>query len=271
MDTLRGVLDGEILVHNHCYRADEMAIMIDVAKEFGYKIASFQHAVEAYKIADLHARTASARRCGPTGRASRWKAMTRSTRTSVRPQRRRLRDRPFGRRQRHPAAQPGSGQGDRRGTRAGINISEEVAWTWLSANPARSLGIFDQTGSLKAGKMADVVLWNGNPFSAYTRPDKVWIDGALLYDGQSQASAGQRLRARPAGRRRREVTRVAALIAAALVGRRGIAASRADRRDHQRHAGAGRRVGADPGRHGGHPRRPDRRGGRVSPCLAEPK
>ena len=68
------------------------------------------------------------------------------------------------------------------GRRAGINISEEVAWTWLSSNPARSLGIFDQTGSLKAGKMADVVLWNGDPFSAYTRPDKVWIDGALLYD-----------------------------------------------------------------------------------------
>jgi len=53
MDTLRGVLHGKILVHNHCYRADEMAIMIDVAKEFGYKIASFQHGVEAYKVADL--------------------------------------------------------------------------------------------------------------------------------------------------------------------------------------------------------------------------
>ena len=53
MDTLRGVLEGRILVHNHCYRADEMAIMIDIAHEMGYKIASFQHAVEAYKIADL--------------------------------------------------------------------------------------------------------------------------------------------------------------------------------------------------------------------------
>jgi imidazolonepropionase-like amidohydrolase len=68
------------------------------------------------------------------------------------------------------------------GKRAGIDISEATAWTWLSSNPAKALGIFDKTGSLKAGKMADVVLWNGNPFSAYTRPDKVWIDGALLYD-----------------------------------------------------------------------------------------
>ena len=53
METLAGVLNGEILVHNHCYRADEMAVMIDLAKEFGYKIASFHHAVEAYKIRDL--------------------------------------------------------------------------------------------------------------------------------------------------------------------------------------------------------------------------
>ena len=56
MDTLRGVLDGKILIHNHCYRADEMAIMIDMAKEFGYKISTFHHAVESYKIADLLAR-----------------------------------------------------------------------------------------------------------------------------------------------------------------------------------------------------------------------
>ena len=53
MDTLKGVLDGKILVHNHCYRADEMANMIDMAKEFGYTITAFHHAVEAYKIADL--------------------------------------------------------------------------------------------------------------------------------------------------------------------------------------------------------------------------
>src|SRR6476469_7741737 len=53
MDTLAGVLDGKILVQNHCYRADEMANMIDLSKEFGYHIGAFHHAVEAYKIADL--------------------------------------------------------------------------------------------------------------------------------------------------------------------------------------------------------------------------
>ena len=63
-----------------------------------------------------------------------------------------------------------------------MDISDAVAWEWLTINPAKALGIGDKTGSLKPGKMADVVLWNGNPFSVYTRPEKVWIDGALLYD-----------------------------------------------------------------------------------------
>src|SRR5262249_46557825 len=53
LETLAGVLRGEILVQNHCYRADEMLTMIDVAKEFGYKVTAFHHAVEAYKIADV--------------------------------------------------------------------------------------------------------------------------------------------------------------------------------------------------------------------------
>ena len=56
LDTLAGVLNGEILVQNHCYRADEMAVMIDIAKEFGYKISAFHHGSEAYKIADLLAK-----------------------------------------------------------------------------------------------------------------------------------------------------------------------------------------------------------------------
>ena len=53
MDTLRGVLAGEITVQNHCYRADEMANIMDMAKEFGYRVSTFHHAVESYKIADL--------------------------------------------------------------------------------------------------------------------------------------------------------------------------------------------------------------------------
>ena len=68
------------------------------------------------------------------------------------------------------------------GRRAGINVPDEVAWEWLSRNPAKALGILNRTGTLTPGKMADVVLWNGNPYSDYTRPERVWIDGAQMYD-----------------------------------------------------------------------------------------
>jgi imidazolonepropionase-like amidohydrolase len=68
------------------------------------------------------------------------------------------------------------------GNRLGLGITPEVAWTWLSYNPAKGLGIADKTGSLEVGKMADVVLWNGDPMSVYPRPEKVWIDGAMMFD-----------------------------------------------------------------------------------------
>jgi imidazolonepropionase-like amidohydrolase len=68
------------------------------------------------------------------------------------------------------------------GRRMGLNISDAEAWTWLTLNPAKALGIDRQTGSLESGKNADVVVWSGNPFSVYTRAEQVFVDGALLYD-----------------------------------------------------------------------------------------
>jgi imidazolonepropionase-like amidohydrolase len=183
MDTLRGVLHGKILVQNHCYRADEMAIMIDVAKEFGYKISAFHHAVESYKIADILKENGIC-----SAMWADWYGFKMESYDAINENIAFV----------HNAGacaivHSDDANGIQRlnqeaakaiaaGKRSGIDISEATAWTWLSANPARALGIFDQTGSLKAGKMADVVLWNGDPFSAYTRPDKVWVDGALLYD-----------------------------------------------------------------------------------------
>ena len=69
-----------------------------------------------------------------------------------------------------------------RGRAAGLDIAPERAITWLTGNPAKSLGILDQTGTLAPGKMADVVLWNRDPFSVYAQADLVFIDGSLQYD-----------------------------------------------------------------------------------------
>jgi imidazolonepropionase-like amidohydrolase len=64
----------------------------------------------------------------------------------------------------------------------GIRVSEDEAIKWITLNPAWALGLDDRIGSLAAGKNADVVLWDKNPFSIYARAEKVWIDGAMLFD-----------------------------------------------------------------------------------------
>jgi imidazolonepropionase-like amidohydrolase len=185
LDSLRGILDGKILVHNHCYRADEMANMIDMSREFGYKIGTFHHAVESYKVADLLARE---RICSAMW--ADWYGFKMESYDAIKENIPFVHnagacaivhsDDPNGIQRLNQEAAKALADG----RRAGINVSDEIAWTWLSGNPARALGIFDQTGSLKAGKMADVVLWNANPFSVYARPERVWIDGALMYDAR---------------------------------------------------------------------------------------
>ena len=68
-----------------------------------------------------------------------------------------------------------------------MEIPEERAISWITSNAAQSLGIADRTGSLEPGKMGDVVLWSGNPFSVYSRADQVFIDGALVFDRNDPA------------------------------------------------------------------------------------
>ena len=183
MDTLRGVLDGEILVHNHCYRADEMAVVMDMAKEFGYQVSAFHHAVESYKIADILRENGVC-----SAMWADWYGFKMEAYDGINENIPFVHnegacaivhsDDPNGIQRLNQEAAKALADG----RRVGINIPDEIAWTWLSYNPAKAMGIADRTGSLKPGKMADVVLWNGNPFSVYTRPDKVWIDGALMYD-----------------------------------------------------------------------------------------
>lgn len=183
MDTLRGVLHGQILVQNHCYRADEMAIVMDMAKEFGYKVTAFHHAVEAYKIADLLKANGT---CAAVW--ADWWGFKLEAYDMV-PENLALLEKAGACGMIHSDSENGIQRLNQEvakvlaaAKRDGIVIDKATAWKWLSYNPAKALGIGDKTGSLKPGKMADVVMWNGDPFSVYTRPERVWIDGALLYD-----------------------------------------------------------------------------------------
>ncbi|WP_394344006.1 amidohydrolase [Sphingomonas baiyangensis] len=183
LDTLRGVLSGEILVHNHCYRADEMAIVMDMAKEFGYRVTAFHHAVESYKIADL---LKANQTCSAVW--ADWYGFKMESYDAVNENLAILENEGA-----CAMIHSDDANGIQRlnqevakvwhaARRAGMNISKERAWTWLAIRPAQALGVGEVTGSLKPGKMADVVLWNGDPFSVYTRPERVWVDGALMYD-----------------------------------------------------------------------------------------
>src|SRR3954468_12786712 len=183
LETLAEVLRGNILVHNHCYRADEMAQMIDVAKEFGYKIRSFHHGVEAYKIADLLAQND----IGASVWAD-WGAFKLEAADGVRGNMALLNkagvrtimhsDDASGEQRLNQEAAKAMAEGNR----IGVPVSEDDAVKWMTINPAWSLGIDGVTGSIERGKNADVVLWSGDPFSVYSRAEKVWIDGAMLFD-----------------------------------------------------------------------------------------
>lgn len=183
LETLAGVLDGEILVHNHCYRADEMATMINIAKEFGYKIASFHHAVEAYKVRDLLAENNI---CASMW--ADWWGFKLEAYDGIR-ENIALVD------QAKACAIVHSDDGNgiqrlnqeaakamRAGWAAGLKIDRADAVKWLTINPAKALGIDKVTGTLEPGKNADVVIWSSDPFSVYSRAERVFIDGALLYD-----------------------------------------------------------------------------------------
>ena len=192
-ETLLGVLDGKILVQNHCYRADEMLIMIQMAREFGYKISAFHHAVEAYKIADVLAENGICAALWADSWGFKMEAFD-GIRENVA-----LVDRP---KNGCAIVHSDSALGIQRlnqeaakamaaGRRMGLALREEDAIRWITINPAKALGVADQTGSLEKGKMADVVLWSGNPFSVYSKAEQVYIDGALIYDRNDPARQPQ--------------------------------------------------------------------------------
>jgi imidazolonepropionase-like amidohydrolase len=189
LDTLAAVLKGEILVHHHCYRAEEMALVLDMAREFGYKVSTFHHATEAYKVADLLARDGV---CAAMW--ADWWAFKMESYDAI-PENIAIVDRVKGG---CAIVHSDSAEGIQhlnqeaakvmaRARAIDWDIEPQRAIAWLTANPARALGVDKQTGTLAEGKMADVVVWNRNPFSSYALADIVLIDGALVFDRSKPA------------------------------------------------------------------------------------
>lgn len=183
LETLKEVLEGNVRIHNHCYKAEEMAIMIDVAKEFGYQISTFHHAVESYKIADLLAENNIC-----SAMWADWWGFKHEAYDSVKENIAMVdkanacaivhSDSAIGIQHLNQEAAKAMAAGNK----MGLTIKPKDAIRWITFNAAKSLGVEKEVGSLEKGKMADVVVWNQNPFSVYAKAQKVFIDGSLVFD-----------------------------------------------------------------------------------------
>lgn len=182
-ENLAKVLSGEILLHIHCYRADDISVMINISKEYGFKIKTFQHALEAYKLSEK----LKENDIGSATWADWWgfkaeaydgiphniallenagaKAIVHSdSSTDVR------------------FLNVEASKAMRSGRELGLKISEEQALSWVTKNAAWALGIDDKVGTLEVGKFADIAIWDGHPLSAYTKTSHVIVNGEVIFD-----------------------------------------------------------------------------------------
>ncbi|MGA9641531.1 MAG: amidohydrolase [Terriglobales bacterium] len=178
LEALADVLNRKLMVQIHCYRSDEMLTEIAMAKEFGYNLRAFHHALEAYKIADVLA----ANNIGIATFADWWgykqeawdaipwnavMAMRKGVRVAIKSD-----SEDFTRRLNQEAAK----------TMRYGGATEEEALKMITLNPAWIVGVDDHVGSIDVGKDADLVIWDGYPLSSYGVPEKVLIDGEVYFD-----------------------------------------------------------------------------------------
>lgn len=195
MDTLVELLEKKRVIHIHSYRADEILMFVALAKEFGLDVATFQHVLEAYKVAPEIASLGA----GASGFSDWWGykvevqdaipysgAMTRKAGvlTSFNSDSDEL-----ARRLNTEAAKALRYGGKDWG------MDEAEALKFVTVNPARQLRIDGRVGSLEVGKDADFVLWSANPLSSAARAEQTWIDGRRYFDRGEDAQLRERDRA----------------------------------------------------------------------------
>jgi imidazolonepropionase-like amidohydrolase len=178
METMADILRGRIDVHAHCYRSDEIVMLLNVAREQGFQVKTLQHVLEGYKVAreiavagagagtfiDWWGYKAEAYDATPYNVALLNRA---SVLTSVNSDSDEL-----ARRLNQDAAKAMKYGG----------LTEEEALRLCTINPAKQIGIDSRVGSIEAGKDADIVIWNGHPLSTYSRVETTMIEGEVYFD-----------------------------------------------------------------------------------------
>jgi imidazolonepropionase-like amidohydrolase len=196
LEILAEILSGDRLVHCHSYRQDEILMLCRVAEDFGFKIGTFQHGLETYKVAEVvkeHAIGASI--------FSDWWAFKVEVQDAI------------------AAAGPinfeaglltsynsdsdelarrmnaEAGKAYKYAKDAGIDMTREQALNFVTRNPAIQLGIIDRVGTIEVGKDADLVVWSGDPLSSMTRAERTFVDGRQLFSIEQDAALREGMRA----------------------------------------------------------------------------
>jgi imidazolonepropionase-like amidohydrolase len=180
LDPLLEVLEGKRLVHIHCYRDDEILQMIRVAEEFHFKIATFQHVLEGYKIADEIAKSGAG-----ASTFSDWWAYKVEAYDAIPYNAALMTERGI-----VVSINSDSGEEARHLNQEAAKsmkwggLSHDEALKLVTINPAIQLHIADRVGSIEPGKDADLAIYNKDPLSVYAVPQKVLIDGQVYFDRQ---------------------------------------------------------------------------------------
>jgi imidazolonepropionase-like amidohydrolase len=189
LEPLVEILEGKRLVHAHCYRADEIVMLINLADEFGFKVKTFQHVLEGYKVAKEIARHGA----GASTFADFWGYKVEAY--DAIPHNAAIMTR-------HGVNVSINSDSDERARRLNVDaakmmryggLSEEEALKLITMNPAWQLGIDNRVGSIDVGKDADFAIWTGHPLSVYSRVEMTFIDGEVFFDRQQDIANRTRL------------------------------------------------------------------------------
>ena len=184
LDPLVEVLEGKRFVHAHSYRADEMNMLLELAKEFGFTVRTLQHALEAYKIApEIRASGASVSMFADSWsyKLEAYDAIPFNAAITVR----------------NGVRTTINSDSDERIRRLNIDaaelmryggLTEQEAFETITINGAWQLGMDQRTGSIEVGKDADIGIWNAHPFSVYARVERTIIDGETFFDREQDVA-----------------------------------------------------------------------------------
>ena len=181
LEALVEILEGERLVHSHCYRADEILQLLRLAEEFGFRVATLQHVLEGYKVADEIAEHGAG-----ASTFSDWWGYKVEAYDAIPGNAALMAERGVvvsinsdsGEEMRH------LNQEAAKAIRWG-GMDEIEALKLVTLNPAIQFGVDDRIGSIEPGKDADLVLWSDHPLSTQAVARKTWVDGDLYFDREA--------------------------------------------------------------------------------------